>query len=143
MLKEGEGPGHPKGQPSQAAAIGVRALPLHPPLIEGPPLLHLCVGLHRNPVLEYHISVHMYACVMVCAVSLTPGLEEVQCVPAALSLDVPQLQHARGEQALLDPSPVVHVELQLQVGHVEEVLHVVVVVFLGTDVKVTGGTGTQ
>ena len=34
-----------------------------------------------------------------------------------------------------------HVELQLHVGHVEEVLHVVVVVFLGTDVKVTGEQG--
>ena len=73
--------------------------------------------------------------------SLTPGLEEAQCVPVALPLDVPQLRHARGEQALLDPPPVVHVELQLHVGHVEEVLHVVVVVFLGTDVKVTGEGG--
>ena len=34
-----------------------------------------------------------------------------------------------------------HVELQLHVGNVEEVLHVVVAVFLWTDVKVTGEWG--
>ena len=33
------------------------------------------------------------------------------------------------------------VELQLHVGHVEEGLHIAVVVFLGTDVKVTGKWG--
>ena len=74
---------------------------------------------------------HMYACVNVaCAVPLTPGLEEAQCVPVALSLDVPQLRHARGEETLPHAPPVVHVELQLHVGHVEEVLHIVVAVFL-------------
>ena len=34
-----------------------------------------------------------------------------------------------------------HVELQLHVGNMEEVLHVVVVVFFGTDVKVSGERG--
>ena len=34
-----------------------------------------------------------------------------------------------------------HVELQLHVGNVEEVLHVVVAVLLWTDVKVTGEWG--
>ena len=73
----------------------------------------------------------MHACVNGACCPLTPGLP----------LDVPQLRHAREEQALLDPPPVVHVELQLHVGHMEEVLHVVVVVFLRTDVKVTGERG--
>ena len=58
----------------------------------------------------------------------------------ALPLDVPQLWHAWRE-ALLDPPPVVHIELQLHVGNMEEVLHVVVVVFFGTDVKVSGERG--
>ena len=34
-----------------------------------------------------------------------------------------------------------HVELQLHVGNMEEVLHVVVVVFFGTDVTVPGEQG--
>ena len=34
-----------------------------------------------------------------------------------------------------------HIELQLHVGNMEEVLHVVVVVFFGTDVKVSGKRG--
>ena len=34
-----------------------------------------------------------------------------------------------------------HVELQLHVGNMEEVLHVVVVVFFGTDVKVSRERG--
>ena len=89
----------------------------------------------------YVSGVHMCACVNGACCPLTPGLEEAQCVPVALSLDVPQLRHAQGEQALLDPPPVVHVELQLHVGHVEEGLYIVVVVFLQTDVKVTGERG--
>ena len=72
---------------------------------------------------------------------LTTGLEEAQCVSVALPLDIPQLRHAWREEALLDPPPVVHVELQLHVGNMEEVLHVVVVVFFGTDVKVSGERG--
>ena len=39
------------------------------------------------------------------------------------------------------PWPVVHVELQLHVGNMEEILHVVVAVFRWTDVKVTGERG--
>ena len=41
----------------------------------------------------------------------TSSLEEAQCVRVPLSLDVPQLGHARGDQTLLDPPPIVHVEL--------------------------------
>ena len=86
------------------------------------------------------VCVCMCVCVCVCY-PLTPGLEEAQCVLVALPLDVPQLRHAWREEALLDPPPVVHVELQLNVGNMEEVLHVVVVVFFGTDVKVSGERG--
>ena len=41
----------------------------------------------------------------------TSSLEEAQCIRVPLSLDVPQLGHAWGDQALLDPPPIVHVEL--------------------------------
>ena len=88
------------------------------------------------------VRVHAHVCVHVCmCYPLTPGLEEAQCVSVALPLDVPQLRHARREEALLDPPPVVHIELQLHVGNMEEVLHVVVVVFFGTDVKVSRERG--
>ena len=88
----------------------------------------VCVGVHLY--MHVHVRtwvcmcpsqcvscVHMYACVnVVCAVPLTPGLEEAQCVHVALSLDVPQLWHARGEETLRDPPPVEQAELQLHVG---------------------------
>ena len=51
----GEDPGHLKGQPSQAAASSVRTRPLYPPPLMRVILLHLCVSLHRNAVLECHI----------------------------------------------------------------------------------------
>ena len=61
----------------------------------------VCASVRTNECMCCYTHTHTH----------TSSLEEAQCIRVPLSLDVPQLGHARGDQTLLDPPPIVHVEL--------------------------------
>ena len=71
----------------------------------------------------------------------TSQLQELQGVLVSLSLYLLHLGHGGSKQALLNPPPAGHVELEGHVGHLVVVLEVIVGLLFGTDVKIPGERG--